>query len=619
MKSINKRDQLRTLAKDPIKYLAYRGIRAALEKSRPYSSCDEGFKIVVVPSGFQPLAYKSAMHLVLGVASEEWGVLSGEIRLANPLKNKASLDKPISVFDLEGLRVLIAGNIDEVPADVRFAASDVLYLEAPSAKDIVVSRRILGREPLGDEVAQFLVGKPQNLIVASIYRKSVELDDVQSLFNSAVLGSTKPDLFELPGFDELKYWAKEVQSDVEKWKLGKLSWKDIDHGALVSGPPGTGKTLFASALAESLGFKLITATVGGWQAAGSLDDMLREMRKSFHEANSVGRAVLFFDEFDSIGRRAAGPSGDHNDQYWRVVINHFLNQMNGIHDGVVMVAATNHPEWIDPAILRAGRIERHFVLSLPDKMTRAEILKYYLGDALDITTLLTIAGDLEGKTAASLEDIVRTARRIARDKNRDIALSDLEATLPDKLPYTLEQQFQLAVHEAGHALIALSLGFAKSATIEIQDTFDPTSDGYLGGRTTYEQHDDHFPTESSLLNRIAVCLSGMAAEAVVFNNRSVGSGGVTGSDIERATAIARRMVGSYGLGKSPVFVGSVEVVGDTQLRHGLDEEVVEILQTQYERATAILKNEKERLLELAADVVNNPTVTIERRSGTQAA
>lgn len=611
----DRRDEYKALAKNPVKFLAYRSIRAALKRTRSFKSSGEGFKILVVPPGYRPLAYKTAMHLISGVVNEEWDALLGEIRIANPPKKKASLDEPISVFGLEGLRALIAGSINEVPSDVQFAAEDILFLDPPSAKDIALSRRALGRSPLTDEVAQFLVGKPQNVIVASIYRRSVELNDVEALINSTNPASTTPDLFELPGFDELKCWASEVRTDVENWRLGKLSWRETFRGALVSGAPGTGKTLFANALARSLGFKMVTATVGGWQAAGYLNDTLSEMRKSFEEANVGGGVILFLDEFDSIGRRPTSPSGRENDQYWQVVINEFLNQINGIKEGVLIIAATNHPNWIDPAILRAGRIERHFALSLPDKITRSEILKYHLGDVIEVTTLLEVAGDLEGRTAASLEEIARSALRFARNEDRIVELHDLKKAIPERLGYTLEEQFQFAVHEAGHALMALSLGYAKSAAIEVRETFDPMAGGHVGGLTSYELNENHIATEIGLLNRIAVCLSGMAAEAVVFENRSIGAGGMKGSDVEQATAIARRMVASYGLGKVPVFIADADVVTDTLLPSRLQDEVAEVLQIQYERVVAILAKEKARLINLAKDVVANRNVKIERASG----
>ncbi|MGO8661538.1 hypothetical protein ACC805_12260 [Rhizobium ruizarguesonis] len=146
--------------------------------------------------------------------------------------------------------------------------------------------------------------------------------------------------------------------------------------------------------------------------------------------------------------------------------------------------------------------------------------------------------------------MVQNALRNARNNNRELELRDLGgAQLPEKLHYTPEQLLRLAAHEAGHALVSLALGHASAATIEIRDSFDPNAVGPIGGSTVYDVEPDHFPTETTVFNRIAVSLAGMAAELVVFGDRSIGAGGIVGSDIERATAVARRMVGIYGLGK----------------------------------------------------------------------
>lgn len=191
----------------------------------------------------------------------------------------------------------------------------------------------------------------------------------------------------------------------------------LPRGALLSGPPGTGKTLFASAFASCLGFRLIAATVGAWQAGGHIDDTLNAMRSSFHDANDGRGAVLFIDELGSIRTRPTRPSGHHNDQYWQIVINEFLSLMNNLGDGVIVVGATNNPEWIDPAILRAGRIDNHFALTLPDASARAEILQYHAEGTFSLEALAEIAGELEGTSAAAIEALVRDARKDARDES----------------------------------------------------------------------------------------------------------------------------------------------------------------------------------------------------------
>ncbi|RVJ59523.1 AAA family ATPase [Sinorhizobium medicae] len=613
-------DQFRELAQDPITFLAYCVLRRALKEwgRSPHSPAD-GFFILVVPPGHRAHVYKTAMHLLLDIEREEWGEQYGKIRLASPVKKKGSADKQISVFDLKGLRVLIANHIAEVPKDIRFAAQRIVDVETPQARHINAARRVAGRSPISNEHAAALAGRPQNVIVAAIFKKMISDKEIAELIDLDRPDVAGPCLFELPGYHDVKPWVRGLRRDVEQWRRGSLVWKELSRGVILSGPPGTGKTLFAGAFATTLGFRLIATTVGAWQSAGHLNDTLNAMRKSFDDANDGRGAVLFIDEFDSVGTRPARPSGHHNDQYWQIVINEFLSMLNNLGEGVVVVGATNNPEWIDPAILRAGRIENHFTLTLPDASTRAEILRYHTDGKLSFEALTEIGGELDGKSAASLEELVRYARQDAREDNRELEVRDLRARLPEKRPYTLEQQFRLGVHEAGHALVSLALGYASSATIEIKDSFDPTATSFPGGQTSYELLDDYLPTEATLLNRIAVALAGMAAEAAVFEHRSVGSGGVVGSDVERATAIARRLVGSYGLGKSPVFLGAVEEVVNKPLPDLFENEVVEILRVQYERAYTMLVDERERVVGLAADAVAHGRVKIERAGQADAA
>jgi DNA polymerase III delta prime subunit len=613
-------DRFRELAQDPISFLAYCVLRRSLKGwRRSPHYWEDGFIILVVPPGHRAHVYKSVMHLLLDIEGEEWSEQFGKIQLASPLKKKGSPDKQISVFDLKGLRVLIANHISEVPKDIRFAAQRIVDVETPQARHINAARRVSGRSPISNEQAAALAGRPQNVIVAAILKRTItgkEIAELNDLDRPDVAG---PSLFELPGYHDVKPWVHGLRRDVEQWRRGSLAWKELSRGAILSGPPGTGKTLFAGAFATSLGFRLIATTVGAWQSAGPLDDTLNAMRKSFDDANDGRGAVLFIDEFDSVGTRPARPSGHHNDQYWQIVINEFLSLLNNVGEGVVVVGATNNPEWIDPAILRAGKIEHHFTLTHPDASTRAEILRYHTDRKLSFEALTEIAGELDGKSAASLEELVRCARQDAREDYRELEVRDLRARLPKKRPYTLEQQFRLGVHEAGHALVSLALGYASSATIEIKGSFDPTATSFPGGQTSYDLVDDYLPTEATLLNRIAVALAGMAAEAAVFEHRSIGSGGVVGSDVERGTAIARRLVASYGLGKSPVYFGTVEELAGKTLPESLENEVVEIVSVQYERVRTMLASELDRLVALATDAVTHGRVKIQRDEQADAA
>lgn len=612
MKRDHLRERFRDLKKDPGGLLAYFVLRRLIKENGVDFRTSDGFILAIVPPDFRPLSYKKACHVLLNVDADEWGLHREAVMLANSSKRKRSLEHEPSIFDLNGLQILLATHLNEVPKEVRFVAKRILSLSPPLAEDIHATRRILGLPTLSEEQVSVLIGKPETMMLAGVLKPQWSADDTRALLELEHSDEQGPSLFDVPGFKEQKVWARGLVKDIALWRQGKLPWHQIRQSALVSGPPGSGKTYFASALSIALGFRLIQTTVGAWQSGGYLNDMLAAMRRSFDEAKASSGAVLFIDEFDSIGSRPSRPTGRANETYWQVVINEFLSLMNAPGEGVIVVGATNYPAWIDPAILRAGRIEKHFKLELPDAADRAEILRYHTGGALPFESLTELAIDLDGKSAAALEELVRLARRQARNDERELQMRDLRAVMPERKNYSLEELFRLGVHEAGHALIALALNCARSATIEIRDTFDVSSDSYVRGRTSYNLLENNLPTETVLLNRIAVSLAGMAAEAVVFNDRSLGSGGLIGSDVEQATAIARRLVGSYGLGGTPFFVANPEELDDTRMPPGLEAEAMKTLREQYERVLDVLSGEKDQLIALATEAATYGTVMIGR-------
>ncbi|WP_198023362.1 hypothetical protein [Ensifer sp. WSM1721] len=191
----------------------------------------------------------------------------------------------------------------------------------------------------------------------------------------------------------------------------------------------------------------------------------------------------------------------------------------------------------------------------------------------------------------------------------------MAAVLPARAKYSTEEQFRLAVHESGHAMVALAVGFAKNATITVRETFNPRAHSNAGGETSYELFEDWVPTENSLLDRITVAYAGMAAEQVVFGDRSLGSGGVDGSDVERATTIARRLVASYGLGSTPIFIKDIESLKDSSLPAAIEEEVRQILDAQYQRALEMLEAERDQMLALARDSMLHRSVRVESQNG----
>ncbi len=621
MEFTNRTKFLTKHANDPGKLLAGFGMVRSLRAAGLLRYGAGGFIIFVVPDGFRTEEFEEAAFTLLDGTKESWGRVEQNIRvrLAKPPYKKGGDKIPISIFDVGGLDILIARNVDEVPADVRYAATAILFVEPPTPAHIAAARRLCKRPPLSLEAAAAVARMPQNLLLAAVLKPNLNEDELADVDDVDRVRATGPSLFDLPGYDEIKPWALDVAKDVERWRQRKLAWRLICKGAIVSGVPGTGKTHFASALANALGLRLVTATVGAWQAQGALDDMLRAMRTTFADAADGKGALLFIDEVDSIGTRNARPTGYHGDQYWQTVVNEALYLLTTLGDGVIVVGATNFPEWIDPALRRAGRLEKHFDLPLPDSNTRAEILAHHCGGVLPFESLRELADELEEKSGADLELMVRDALRAARNEDRELCLQDLKGQLPEKKFYKAEQLLRIAVHEAGHALVALALGHAVGATIEVKKSFYPKAEGFIGGKVTYDLEEDFFPTETGLRNRIAVSLAGLAAEKAVFGDRSIGGGGARGTDVELATAVARRMVGSYGLGRVPVFIGTVSELKDKPLPEPFEAEVSQIIDEEWNRALAMLTEQQDRVLDLANHVVVHPSLKIERNGGAKAA
>ncbi|MFT4000526.1 MAG: AAA family ATPase [Rhizobium sp.] len=619
MKFADKVARFQKISKEPGVFLASCGLLRAVKTLNPIRYGFSGFLVLIVPSGYRTDDYEAAAFAIMNAKRDDWVDKEIRVRLANPLKRKEIPHKPISIWDLKGLDILIARDLAEVPRDVRFAATAVLQVEPPTAGHINGARRLWRRPTFSEEFASSLSQRPQHVILSAALKPTSAETRIHELDEIDRVEAVSPSLFDLPGYSEVKPWAKDLARNLERWRKRSLDWKLVRAGVLVSGSPGTGKTLFASALASALGLRFVSATVGGWQSAGALDDMLAAMRKTFDSADDGQGAVLFIDEFDAIGTRIARPSGNHNQQYWQIVVNDFLALVSNVGEGIILVAATNYPDWIDPAILRAGRIDDHFTFSLPDAPTRAEILRHHTGGSLSVESLMDIADELKGRSGADLERLVRKASTAARNEDRDLELRDLVAQLPEKIQYTAEQQLRLAVHEVGHAVASLALKHSDSAMIEIRRDFNLEVDKFPSGQTVYDLTPDYLPTETSLLNRIAISLSGMAAEQAVFGDRSLGSGGTIDSDLALSTGLARKFVGAYGLGSTPIFLASARDVGDGPLPQPLEDEVMQILRDQYEGALSMMTAERERILELASDVTAHGTVRIERSGITKAA
>ncbi|WP_321337169.1 AAA family ATPase [Breoghania sp.] len=351
--------------------------------------------------------------------------------------------------------------------------------------------------------------------------------------------------------------------DLADWKAKKISWADVDRGVLLVGDPGTGKTTFARALANSCGVPLVVGSLGAWQAAGHLGDLLDAMRGCFAKARKQTPCILFIDEIDGFGSRAA-VRGD-NASYQVQVINSLLECLDGIEgrEGVVVVGACNHPEMLDPAIVRAGRLDRVIRIPLPDQRAREQILKVHLGGELIGEDLGLIARLTDGMSGADLAKLVREARRKARRERRALRLPDLSSSLPRIERVTDDVLMGTAVHEAGHALVRRILCGDVIRLIEVKHEIIalPSSGGHLGRVLVGERASQQRGRED-VLNDIASTLAGIAAEKLTFGDITIGSGGEPGSDLHLATVQAAALEASHGLGNTLIYRAAAR---DTEL------------------------------------------------------
>ena len=339
----------------------------------------------------------------------------------------------------------------------------------------------------------------------------------------------------LHGMDQAVGWGRDLCRDLADYRAGKLSWADVDRGALLVGPPGCGKTTFARALASYAGVPLIGTSYGDWESGrdGKSDysKILKNMRAIFREAGENAPCILFIDELDSV--RGRGNSA-HNDSWFSSIVNALLAELDGINgrEGVVVVGATNRLEVIDPAIVRAGRLDRVIRVDLPDQREIEGILSEHIGCDGDGIELVPIARRMLGRSGADCEMLVRSARRRARNAGRPMVTEDFLAELrASQRARSPEMLSRVAVHEAGHALVSYLQSPGSLITVSAL-----AQGAAAGGMWA------HVPQSEALVadidDMIRVLLGGRAAEVAVLGSASAGSGGPAGSDLSSATVLA---------------------------------------------------------------------------------
>lgn len=404
-------------------------------------------------------------------------------------------------------------------------------------------------------------------------------------------------LEELHGYGEAKTWGTELARDIEDWRRGTINWSDVDNGVLLSGPPGCGKTTYAAALAKSLDAHLVVGSYSVWLGTGDghQGNLIGAMQAAFGEARLHAPSVILIDEIDNFVQR--GSIGDARlDEWTRGVVNALLECMDGAleREGVVVVGATNDPSGIDKALRRAGRLDRHIEIPLPDAEAREAILQQHLGVAPDFPLSL-LRKHSEGMTGADLAQIARQAKRLARREGRPLRQVHVVRAFSKKERRTDEEIRLIAVHEIGHAVVAAVLG-ATVREVVVQRERDPRIDDQVAGHAAVETPSSN-RTHHWYADRVAHLLGGMAAERMVFGSH--GDGVI--ADLAEATNLMTFAFISLGMGDTLISDGHRDpkaLTADRQFDPDLRRRVDDALKEQAARARDILERNRDAFDEL---------------------
>jgi cell division protease FtsH len=430
---------------------------------------------------------------------------------------------------------------------------------------------------------------------------------------------------DVAGTDEAKEEVQEIVEFLRSPQKFQALGGRIPRGVLLVGPPGTGKTLLAKAIAGEArvpfysisGSEFVEMFVGVGAA---------RVRDLFDQAKRNAPCLVFIDEIDAVGRhRGAGLGGGHDER--EQTLNQILAEMDGFdtNANVIIMAATNRPDILDPALLRPGRFDRHVVIVLPDIKGRQAILEVHakgkpMAKGVD---LATVAKETPGFSGADLANLVNEAAILAARRNRkDITLRELEEAAdrtiagPEKKSRIISAKEKeiIAYHESGHALTAKLLPNADPV-----HKISIIARGIMGGWTRFLPSEDrHLWTKSQFGDRLAVSLGGRVAEEIAFGEMTTGAQ----NDLEQATKLARQMVTEYGMSEKLgprtfgqrqelVFLGreiSEQRDYSDKIAQDIDEEVHNIIQGAYSTARKILTANKEKLNQLARELITRETL-----------
>lgn len=429
---------------------------------------------------------------------------------------------------------------------------------------------------------------------------------------------------DVAGEDEAKENLTEIVDYLHNPKKYEEIGASMPKGILLVGPPGTGKTLLAKAVAGEANVPFFS--ISGSEFVEMFVGMgASKVRDLFKQAKEKAPCIVFIDEIDAIGKKRDGGNLGGNDEREQT-LNQLLTEMDGFegNNGVIILAATNRPESLDPALTRPGRFDRRVPVELPDLKGRESILRVHAKKikVADNVDYLQIARMASGASGAELANIVNEAAlRAVRDGRSYATQEDLEESIEVVIAgyqkknaiLTDKEKWTVSYHEIGHALVAAKQ--TNSAPVQ-KITIIPRTSGALGYTMQVEQGNHYLMTKTELENRIATLTGGRAAEEVIFGISSTGAS----NDIEQATKLARAMITRYGMSREFDMVAMETVTnqylgGDdslscsAQTQAKIDEQVVALVKKQHEKAAGILIENREKLDELAKYLYDRETIT----------
>ena len=421
--------------------------------------------------------------------------------------------------------------------------------------------------------------------------------------------------------------AKENLTEIVEYLHNPDKYREIGasmpKGILLVGPPGTGKTMLAKAVAGEANVPFFS--MSGSEFVEMFVGMgASKVRDLFRQAKEKAPCIVFIDEIDAIGKKRNGQIGGNDER--EQTLNQLLTEMDGFEEntGVIILAATNRPESLDPALLRPGRFDRRVPVELPDLKGREDILRVHarkvkIADNVDYNKVARMAS---GASGAELANIVNEAAlRAVRSRRRFVVQSDLEESIEVVIAgyqkknaiLTDKEKLIVSYHEVGHALVAARQ--TNSAPVQ-KITIVPRTSGALGYTMQVDDGNRYLMSKEEMENKIATFTGGRAAEELVFHSVTTGAS----NDIEQATKLARAMITRYGMSEefdmvametqtNPYLGDDTSMSCSAETQREIDKKVVEIVKTQHEKALKILSENRAKLDELAKFLYERETIT----------